>query len=71
LRELVKKFEALAGKDGKEKDFCLVIGGFPHGDFENKAALEGYDRVALNWRELTAPAVLAQALTCCSIALEK
>jgi len=70
LRGLVKKLEALAGNDGK-KDFCLVIGGFPHGDFENGEALAKFEHVAIAGGELTAPAVLAQALTCCSIALEK
>ncbi|MEM0475742.1 MAG: hypothetical protein QW343_03030 [Candidatus Norongarragalinales archaeon] len=68
LRELVKKFEELVGT---EKDFCLVIGGFPHGDFENRAALARFEHVALKGGELTAPAVLAQALACCQIALEK
>jgi len=70
LRELVTKFEALAGRDGK-KDFCVVIGGFPHGDFDNADALADYKHVALAGGELTAPAVLAQALTCVQLALEK
>ncbi len=68
LRSLVKKLEKLAGK---EKDFTVVIGGFPHGDFENKLALADFEHVALTGGELTAPAVLAQALTCIQMALEK
>jgi rRNA small subunit pseudouridine methyltransferase Nep1 len=67
LRALVKKFEALAGK---EKDFCIVIGGFPHGDFESRDALKNFEHLALSGGELTAPAVLAQALTCCQLAFE-
>jgi rRNA small subunit pseudouridine methyltransferase Nep1 len=69
LRGLIEKFEGLAGKDGK-KDFCLVVGGFPHGDFENASALKDFEHVALKGGELTAPAVLAQALACAQIALE-
>ena len=50
-------------------DIVLIIGGFPHGDFLDKSnALDGLQRVALGSEELTAPAVLAKALTCAELA---
>ncbi|MFH0922982.1 MAG: 16S rRNA methyltransferase [Candidatus Micrarchaeota archaeon] len=42
---------------------AVLIGGFPHGDFINEAALEKYEKISISTVELTAPIVLSKVLT--------
>jgi len=62
LRKLSERFSA-------SRDACVVIGGFPHGDFRSGEALAGLERISLSPIELTAPAILAKAISAYELAL--
>jgi rRNA small subunit pseudouridine methyltransferase Nep1 len=73
LDELALDFVVLEAK-GKQQTLAqfaktlsakkaVVIGGFPHGDFVNEAALEKFEKTSISTAELTAPIVLSKVLT--------
>lgn len=47
----------------RKEETVVVIGGFPHGSFLSERALAGLQRVSVSSIELTAPAVLAKAIS--------